>query len=376
MTASDFTQKQLSAIAAAPKAHKAKLRSLYANQNAAGKPATVPRRRRRQARASNATPWVNIPRVSPGAQPMAGRIFSPLDPRPIPTLLSEGMALPYTGLVRAHIFSGTNNRTLHVLCNTGLTGTLGATVENGATPAITMHTVPTLAHTGNAGGPTSGRAMKASLSLCNVTQKLHRQGRVYIINAAQRVALPVAPSSMSQTDWNTFLDKLIAHPKCRAYDGGSDFDGMKEIVTYPAGQAEYSTYNPWEGGVTADRWFANIAEWPGVHNSHPHVNRPMSTVFVVMDTSAHHQDYSMSLRSSHYLRYPLDTVPGQAMVSVKTATSDKLNNMRDGAEAASQTLKNVADTVSTGMSLWNIGRSVGRAAMNLAEERGIMALAV
>ncbi len=339
-----FSPNQRAAIAAAPRDQKARLKSQYANQNAATKaaPKAKPRAQRRAPRRARAG----------GVMPSVGKIFSPLDPRPIPTLLSEGFAFPFSGLIRAQGIAGTNARTLYVLANTGLTATIGATVTNANPPTIDVHSVPTLVDASDAGGPTSGRAMKASLSITNITQKLNRMGKVYILNAAQRMVLPAQPSLVTQAQWNALMDKIVAHPKCRGYDGGSDFDGMKEIITYPCGQAEYVTYHPWEGAVTADRFFSNFTEWPGVHTQHPHVNRPMSTVYVVVETVGTHQDYEMSYRSSHYLRLPVDSISGQAMRPVPTAKSEHLNRIRDHAEQTANTLRSITGAVSAGVDLF------------------------
>lgn len=193
-----------------------------------------------------------------------------------------------------------------------------------------VFTIPLLAAADNAGGPTSGRAMKGGLTICNRTQQLKTGGQVTVLNASQRVALPASPATMTKDQWSSFMDTVVSHPQSRIYNGG-DFSRSKTYITHPLDQTEYLKYTPWHGTLTFTEFWNHVAVWP---SSEPDI-RPMSTVFVVFESAPENNSYEFKGRSSFYTRWPLESVPGQAQRPVPTAPASVVNAMRDHAESTS-----------------------------------------
>lgn len=248
----------------------------------------------------------------------------------VPTVASEGHAFPLSGAVvgTATAAAGSTARVLVAATNTGASGTILCFTVNSTTPAIAPQTIPTLALSDVAGGPTASRAMKAGITVTNRTQMLNMGGQVSVLNAVQRVSLPAAPSAMTQAQWDTFMDSLVAHPKSRIYSG-TDFARSKTFICHPLDQTDYVGYRGHHGTQTGDEFWSHIAVWP-TQNPEP---RPMSTIFMVFEVPSTNNTYEFKTRASFYTRWPLDTVPGQAHRPVPTADPKVVNALRDHAEA-------------------------------------------
>lgn len=255
-------------------------------------------------------------------------IFDPRSPALVPTVVSEGAAFPMSGSTVQAINAPTTVRTILAVANTGVSGSVLGFVTNNATPGAGVSTIPLLAAGSDAGGPTSGRAMKSGVTIINRTQLLNQGGQLCVLNAIQRLSFPAAPSAMTQAQWNEVADGILAHPRSRLFSG-ADFAKSKTFVNHPLDQTDYLSYQGWRGSLTVDEFWAHLAVWPGSS----HATRPMSTTLIVLEPPAVQNTYEVKTRSMFYTRWPLDSVPGQAHRAVPTASPQVVNAHRDFAEA-------------------------------------------
>lgn len=253
------------------------------------------------------------------ASSILSNMFSTSHAAPAPVGIACGDAFPYHGLIRQDAALTIVERYLLVVANTGRAGTVAELVRLTAVPTHTLYTVSTLALADDAGGPTSGRAMKLSLTMVNSTQLLAMGGRVTVLNAKQRVALPAAPNVMTLAQYNTFLNEIRQHPDSQSYSG-VDFREPQMFTAHPVDD-EFTHFEEWIGTMSVDGLADHYAVWPG---GVPQPRR-MSTIFVVFEVPAAPQDYTFTIRPSFYTRWPLSTVPGQAQKPIPTAPLQLIN---------------------------------------------------
>lgn len=260
--------------------------------------------------------------------PGSGDLYNPFNSRIVPTLQSEGKAFPVEGMaIRGS--DVVSDRTLIVVTNTGESGTiLGAYKHTGATMSVGVETVPTLADGSNNGGPTSMRAMKCGVQIINRTKLLDQGGKVTVLNASQRLALPTNPSGLSATQFTELCNDICNHPKAVPYNG-QDFAHAKTFVCHPLDTTDYHRYDLSAGTDTADGFAAHWATWSGS----THYSRPMSTILIVLETIDPANKYDIRAKAAFYTRWPLDTIMGQNMKPIPTHSAAAVNKAKDEAEA-------------------------------------------
>ena len=242
----------------------------------------------------------------------------------IPVVRATGTAVPVTGMARFPIGVETSisiNRGMAlVLTNTGSSGTIAArlTSRDGSGPLVHLAHMPLLRDTPSLGGATAGRAMKAGVTLINMTAALVRGGVVYVLNTDQRIQIdqPVSTTGAAGANsWAEVLAKVRAHPDTVVYAA----DHFKEIREFHCGVVDaisYESFRPWEGMLGVDDFFSHIT----VSSVAP-TPRPMSTLFIIFDNTDSPQDYMASCRGSFYTRWPLDTLAGQLSTELPTASA-------------------------------------------------------
>jgi len=254
--------------------------------------------------------------------------MSPLHPAIIPSALRSGTAFPYTGLVRKSVEIGTDARTLVAVTNAGNSGTVMMVMKVvGSTVNLAAHTIPTISKADDNGGPTSGRAMKAGVSIVNTTQLLSRGGRVFVLDGRSRVKIAKSPSTMTGPEVESLMDEIIAFPDTKSYDG-SHFGETREMSCAVVDNVSYNDFTWWSGTETVNDFASHFAIWTGS----PVYQRPMSTIWLVFDTPAAAQSYSMTARASYYTRWSVDTVTGQSQKDIPVApvaTVNKLHGIAD-----------------------------------------------
>jgi hypothetical protein len=264
-------------------------------------------------------------------------MMDPAHPHSIPVTHTDGQAFPYTGLVRLNVNHTLGSLKIVVITNTGDSGTLLTYINNTSTPFLSTSTVPALANGGTSGGPTSSRSMKFSAEIINTTKILDMGGRVYALNVDQRVVLPNALSSMTQAQFKTFADTVIAHPECQALSG-TYFEKPKCIVGTCVNNPEYERFKPFVGIKTADGVADSWALWDSPLVPLVRGTRSMSTVILVFDEFSTAQSYTVSAHGSWYTRWPLESILGQSMSDIPTADASFLNNLSKHASTFGKTM--------------------------------------
>jgi len=258
----------------------------------------------------------------------------------IPTVLNQGRAFPYTGLVRLDFTQLVGDTILIAATNVGIAGTVFTTItQNGAgAPNYQVWTIPTLALADTVGGPTSGRAMKMSLGLVNTTPLLNRGGRVTVLNGQSRIRLDNAPSAASLATFNNIVATIRAMPNTQMHDA-AHFGVERQMTSSVVDSVTYEDYEEWVGTESVDEFWEHIAVWVGSVRR----DRPMSTVWMVLSPPAVQQTYTVSAKASYYTRWGLSTVPGQSQYDVPTATPTFINRLQSHAATMADTLHTIAD---------------------------------
>lgn len=258
--------------------------------------------------------------------------LSPLHPGLIPSLVHQGQAFPIHGMSEYEATVGAAGRWALFFTNTGRSGTIGTALSwaktGGSSPAINqrMFTLPLLASADDAGGPTSARAMKIGVDVLTNTQVLNRGGAIYVLNSDQRILFPNAPSVMTSTEWNTFWDSVTSHPRRNKLDL-CHFDPAQHYYGHVVDDPAYNNFDEFHGTYSLDEFLKHVGLWPGTSP----LDRPMSTIIILIDAPATTQVVSFTARASLYTRWTLNTVPGQAQKDIPTASSETLNGINRSA---------------------------------------------
>jgi len=356
-----LTAKQLAAIAKAPASQKQQLRNTYHRQQLNnGKPQrSQPTRGNggrftRNAPANAARPKAAptpARKQKPGAT-MGLKIPNYLDPicqYPVPTVLSDGKALPHTGMVREHFqhCDGSNwEYTLLICQNTGDSGSVAYLVHtdlSGVVLSGSILTIPTLKESSGSGGPSAARAMKLSVNVVNTTNAMHRAGRIVTLNSSQR--LPGRPNDPAVGELSAVISGVRNSPYSRM-TSAQQFTTPQQLISFPVDPVSYSQFHPFRGEILGNDFFDHIFSPPRDHLADQAV-RPMSTIVYLFEPTTAVQDYSVTIRASYYTRWPLESVPGQSMQAIPTAPAQIINAVRDNAEAKAQDLKNLPEGSAT-----------------------------
>lgn len=333
-----LTTRQQAQVGKAPQAKKAALRALFQQQGAANKPAKASQPQRAQG---------GRPRAQVNAkQPKQRRnenFLDPMCPAPAPTVTSDGKALALNGLESHDFRVDSVNTTILLATNTGSSGTVASvfqvdpdgTYVNGTNK---MMTIPTLAEADNAGGATSSRAMKLSVSVINCSNGLKRGGRVTYLNSAQRLPT-LKPDANSHWSYADLVAGVKACPYRRRLNG-AELAHPTQIIAFPVDGTKYRAFEPHNGTLETHEFLACVMA-AGTIITEPSA-RPMSSVVFIFDPVADPQDYSVTVRASYYTRWPLTSVPGQKMQTMPTADAKHINAVHDHAENMAHELVEVA----------------------------------
>jgi len=296
----------------------------------------------------------------------------------VPVAEVAGDAFPVTGLTRSNISATLTYRTLVAVTNTGVAGTVMSIWQVPATaaPIFSTFTVPSVSGSGGGETITAGRAMKAGLSLVNTTQLLNRGGRVFYLNSTARLFLPNSLSGMSNGNLLGVMDAICSHPKCQAYDG-TDFSKPLEFAAEVVDTTAYHQFNSWEGSETSDEFWTHISTYPGSAET----TRPMSALFIVIDSTSVQQTYTATAYGSWYTRWPVESILGQAQRPIPVAPQAVVNKVHATGKALASGPHSLSDLgVVAGLTAAAIkyGPRVARragaeGAFEMAEEAGILA---
>lgn len=335
-----------------PKAKRAAQRKIFLNQGAR------PNREQAQRRAAYTPPQ----RMQPKPPPL--RIPNYLDPlcnHPVPTVISEGKALPYTGMVSSDFtVTGTTDSKLIIATNPGDTSTMAIVVTldaNGHEVADSMETmdIPTLTASDQAGGPSAMRAMKYSSTLVNCTSALRVGGRVTYLNSSQRLP-SVTGTDQTTTPPSGLLNfaAIVAAVKSSPYRkriNAQELTKPSALVGYPTDTTHYLNYKPSRGSVDAAAFLSYVCT-PNVFTTDPAtvppvltsaLERPMSIQVWILEPVSQPNDYSLTIRAANYTRWPLTSIPGQIMLNTPTAPPEHINGVNNHGESTANDLKSAAE---------------------------------
>lgn len=258
-----------------------------------------------------------------------GNVMDPLYPRPVPTLMVQGHALPVTGVTTkgATLNTLTFVRAVLAVTNTGNSGVIMSLLaNNNGTISREKFTVPLMASDHSGGGPTTGRAMKWSLDIMNSSPAINRGGRVWVLQTDQRLTLATNPDALDAASLNLLCEQIVTHPHT-VEQNGNNFTSKKpyRLLGGVNDQPTYERFSDWQLAVdvTVDVFWASLGVWPNLAVQ----PRPMSSVFLVFDPVAFNQEYTFLARGTWYARYPLTTLPGQMHTPVPTAKPETVNKV-------------------------------------------------
>lgn len=338
-----FTAKQTAALWRVSGAARKKLEENFSRQN------------RKTAQAKKAQPQAKArppaaARQSPKPQPQrrarqgTKHHFAAMNKYNIPSPYHEGKALAFHGAAPQDFTIVSGERLIAFFSNVGDMASIGVACEMNATTvqSLKAFNVPALSAAASEGGCSSGRSMKCSVSLVCNTPVVKRGGRVYILNCDQRIYLPAVPTQMTYATWTSTINTVKSHPDVQRYDL-SEFGSERECYCHMVNQPDYYTYDEWHGAIdptTNNRFMDHLAAWPAAADTER--RRPMSTIIVVIEGSADEQTITLTPRASWYTRHPLDTLPGQAMTTVPTASMAEVNSMNANASSHAHQLLSIA----------------------------------
>lgn len=338
-----FTAKQTAALSRVWGGARKKLEDNFVKQN---KQTNQPKKAQAQPRSKPNNNNRQQPRQAPQrrARPARTHHFASLNKYNIPSPYHEGKALAFHGSAPKDVALMPGERIIGIFSNVGDMATIGASSKMSTTTVgvLLPYTVPALSLPATSGGCSSGRAMKCSVSLVCNTPVMKRGGRVYILNCDQRIHFPNVPTSMSYAEWTTTINTVKSHPDVQRYDL-SEFGSERECISHVVNQPDYYTYDEWHGAqdpAFSNRFLDHLGSWPSAVDTER--RRPMSTIIVIVEGSADEQTITLTPRASWYTRHPLDSLPGQAMVTVPTSTLAETNQMNAFAASHANQLLSIA----------------------------------
>lgn len=276
----------------------------------------------------------------------------------VPSMRHEGKAFPYHGIGVSDRTSNGNANDITIpagfaylgfFSNVGQYATIGVDYVYDPTvlvsvPSKGVHTNQVLSGGGLTSGPTSGRAMKCSVGMVCNTPQLTRGGRVYIVNVDQRFRFTLSPGSWTALECNAVAQTIRSHPRVQKHDL-VDFPRERETVCHVVNNTDYEVYTEWGGTATLSNYMAHLALWTtgSITND---AQRPLSTVAILVEATEP-QYITVTPRAAWYTRHALDTVAGQSMVEVPTATPDIVNAIHSMAYAAADRVQSIGETLQT-----------------------------
>jgi hypothetical protein len=206
--------------------------------------------------------------------------FDPRDCSIIPSTKWEGECVPVTTTVRDIITTDPANFTLYCVNNSGDSSTCGLIVSTSAVPVYTLRNTARLQQIGPAGGPTSGRAMRAGVEVNCTTAPLNANGTVHVLVTDSRLTIDGQPGAgATQAGWLTLISNITTHPDCRHYSA-AEFMSTRLFFSRPRNQTDYEDWAGWQGStLTLAQYSATFLDWNGWTGR----SFPMSAIYVVFE---------------------------------------------------------------------------------------------
>jgi len=262
----------------------------------------------------------------------------------VPTVSFDGDAHQITDIVRMPYTVETANLTDRCIFAISMNGFSSQvawqaiwTPGSSLPPVFKGGDLPQLKNTWDRGGPTSGRAMKVGASLICHTPLLNRGSGIYVLNCTQRVAFKStasAPPWWTAADLDDLYTKLVAYNQTVPYDA-TEFRQAKSWSCFPVNSRALEEFHQWQGEgdplgdtITDSIFTSTVGSGLGTE-----YNRPLSTLFFIFDKVPEPNSFSVTVKGSAYVRYPMDVPMGQNMPPIPTAPPAQINHHRHAAEA-------------------------------------------
>lgn len=287
--------------------------------------AKQPKRRRarqggqQQQQSVRVAPRLRVPKVKTG--PVTSNVLSPWSHGNVPMVRSVAPCIPVHDLVSEELTLATGTRVIYCISNIGASAAVMLKFDQtGGVVTTAVSSCPTLLADHTGGGPIRGRAMKAGVSVVNVTSAINAGGRVYVLPADQRVNLPAAPSAMTSANFDTLADSLKSSLKKQSY-GGADLMHNNCWISGPADVTDYEDFVEWKTPATADEFAQHCCAWSGGTTN----SRPMTSIWLLLESPGATQAYTITARASYYLRFAQGTLLGNQMTHASTMSTAEMN---------------------------------------------------
>lgn len=277
----------------------------------------------------------NKPRL-PGAS--VGGKYNPLRSGVPPHMLAYGKYFPLNGMIRSDFTSHASQAIMYLVTCIPGSGTVGIKLQwppgSAVFPTTNVFTVPLLATSGTSGGAASVKASKIGIELENTTTYLNTAGRVYVGDIDNRMLADGQPSTMIGTQLDVLAATIKAFPETKLF-AARHFVEPKFTYAHVVDDVDYGVFDSNTGPKTVDQFGEHIMLWPAPSISTER-SRPMSTLVVLVEpTPTLLQDYTLTMHAQHLTRWPLTTVPGQAMKDGKASDPLVVAKAREAASSSS-----------------------------------------
>lgn len=347
-----LTVKQQAVVRDAPKADRKRIKDEFEKQNATNRRARKP-----ESAAARKPKPVGIVREKGNEM----TVLSTDVPRPVPSITHEGRAYPLSAMTKYAFTTDAVNRTLiFAFCPGDRNVQVLRYVFNTGASVVSpdKDSAPLLAHAMDAGGPLTGRPMKFGVELTNFSKRIDQGGAVYVLPMENRLEVPVDPLTMTETQWQEEYNKLVSHPRVQTYNG-----------------MHFAKGHRWHGHVVDDVAYHQYLKWSATPDFNGAKLVPFAwlgadlapkafSMFAFMFPpagAANENSYALTIKTAHYFRYALDTVPGSSMREVPTAPPAVVNHHHALAERHGSVPNHVSHVFS------ELGKMALPHAKNLAE---------
>jgi len=317
----------MTTTAASRQAYGMLLRDIASSRRAqASKPKPAPKQKSNPPKKQKKQNGAQPPKKGKLQQSNGGKkthAMSPYSGVLIPALIPSGQAIAYRGTFTSPFKQQTNQTVLIVVSNYGdnagaifyLTKTVVAGV---ATVAGYVDNFPAVAITETAGGPQAGRAMKSGVSIVSNTPNLNRGGGVFFINTASKLTsmsgVLQSPSTMTGTQYDAIFNAVILTDGMQPMDA-TMFGTTKHFAASIADSNDYHAFRPWTGAATVDSTWARFQ----------HDAIPMTYQIFAFSVPVNEQSYTISVRNTYYLRYPLGSMQAGLHKDIPVASGPIVN---------------------------------------------------
>jgi hypothetical protein len=281
-------------------------------------------------------------------------LMSPYNDQLIPAMIATGSAIAYRANYTTPFKQQTNQHVIIIVTNFGdsaaaiffLTRTTVSTVTS---VAAYVSNYPAITSTEVSGGPVEGRAMKSGIRVVNNTPVANRGGAVTYLNTSSKILTPVATVGLLGTNnYDDIFNNIIATEGNVPMDA-SQFGLPQTFSSAIADSTDYHTFRPWLGA------FSEQAAWARFSAG----TTPLSYQILCFAPPVWEQTYTLSLKNTYYLRYPLGSMQAGLHRPIPVASGPVVNALHSVGAAMARTAQGAYEfaTSEAGMLIGHVARS-------------------